>query len=182
MAREKLTIGDVFGELTSTVADAFKGAPKQRQISLVEEKVSLTLSGGYQRRTRSLNITESDIPNYERGGIDYDHSEKKAAKFSLLESLVCPPLLWICEGTSSGVSFLSRKFRGAADHIMERVEAHFDDRDKLQSQRPDARSHDRDFRLPSSHRENVRVGVGESGLRRHRLTFRANDDGFKPER
>jgi hypothetical protein len=45
--------------------------PKHRQVSGFQEEVSLTWRGGYSRKTRSFVMTESDIPDHGRGGINY---------------------------------------------------------------------------------------------------------------
>jgi hypothetical protein len=54
--------------------------PKHRQVSGFQEDVSWTLRDGYSRKTRSFVMTESDIPDHGRGGINYGEPARRESR------------------------------------------------------------------------------------------------------
>jgi hypothetical protein len=54
--------------------------PKHRHVSGFQEEVSWTLRDGYKRKTRSFVMTESDIPDHGRGGINYGEPAKRESR------------------------------------------------------------------------------------------------------
>lgn len=105
-------IGNFFLDAIIAVGDAkAKQMPKHRQVNVFQETVTLTWRGGYERKTKSIQMIETDIPRYDRDDIGHERSTKKAPHSSLLVRAAFAPfkLTW------SGMRKLSGLFGSAAD-------------------------------------------------------------------